>query len=666
MTRMQEYNCRRPDKEITSTCNLKFKLTSKENLTIVTVVLYPRNEEKKMDTKRTNQKVPNLSCYQSSRHSSFKRESQLGIKMRCHCRLRRRHEGLIQMSLFLLLTGAQEVVDSFVLHHPANAIAATALTRLRRTETGVGSGPSYCFENYKWKNSRINQSSKAVCAAPRRPRNSSTMLTMARVTEPPAPQQPEPPQQPETSAYANQTTITTTRRRRSIVNAALLIAGTTVGGGFLALPTVVAPNGFVPSAVALVGVWLYFWMESMVVVECLILSKQILTSDNCNIQEEGEEGEQTLLSSSSSADASSSGPGISAAARLAFGSIGEKIVLTLLVVLTEATLVSQISRAGAFFSPSFYRIGCTVTAISMAGLVFATPKKVVTETNSILTILFCSFAVSLFGSGVSAADWSNLRVFASWTNVSQAIPTFLQLLVYGEILPIICQLLNYQLNPIRWAITIGSFVPLLLEVGWAALGMGLLPVTSTGVNLGAVADPVDLLLGVGSVRLPLTGLAMAAITTTIIGSYLALKSAMDDVFVFSSKKSIEDDRGKETVADAVLAPRRKGHQSTILSQAMWIVLPALGIASISPNLFLKAIDFAGSYPVLVLWGLAPPVISYRLRQRLLGNTKNASVSNSLLPKWWLLFTANLSFVLFSMSAIPDLASFVLKTMQFST
>jgi Tryptophan/tyrosine permease family len=41
----------------------------------------------------------------------------------------------------------------------------------------------------------------------------------------------------------------------STLNAALLIAGTTVGGGFLALLTVlVAPSGFVPSATALVGV----------------------------------------------------------------------------------------------------------------------------------------------------------------------------------------------------------------------------------------------------------------------------------------------------------------------------------------------------------------------------------------------------------------------------
>ena len=37
-----------------------------------------------------------------------------------------------------------------------------------------------------------------------------------------------------------------------MINAAFLVAGTTIGGGFLALPSVVAPVGFVPAAVGMV------------------------------------------------------------------------------------------------------------------------------------------------------------------------------------------------------------------------------------------------------------------------------------------------------------------------------------------------------------------------------------------------------------------------------
>jgi hypothetical protein len=54
------------------------------------------------------------------------------------------------------------------------------------------------------------------------------------------------------------------------VNAAFFIAGTTVGVGFLTLPiAVAAPSGFVPSATALVGIWAFFWVKSLMIIECL-------------------------------------------------------------------------------------------------------------------------------------------------------------------------------------------------------------------------------------------------------------------------------------------------------------------------------------------------------------------------------------------------------------
>jgi hypothetical protein len=85
-----------------------------------------------------------------------------------------------------------------------------------------------------------------------------------------------------------------------------------------------------------------------------------------------------------------------------------------------------------------------------------------------------------------------------------------------------------------------------------------------------------------------------------------------------------------------------------LSAAL-IVTPALAIASVSPDLFLRAIDFAGSYPVLLLWGITPPAIAWRQRKR------GMSDSKSLLPTSLLLFLATLSLGLFGMAAAPDVA-----------
>jgi hypothetical protein len=198
----------------------------------------------------------------------------------------------------------------------------------------------------------------------------------------------------------------------SIANAALLIAGTTVGGGFLALPTVVAPSGFVPSATALVGVWAFFWVESLVIVECLCVCRaQALVRRQRN-----ENGDADSVSY----------PGMTAAAKSAFGVIGESAVGVLLLLLLQATLVSQISRAGALFTSSSisssYRVGCAATAMSVAAVVFGSPRVVATTANSLLTVIFVAMAVVLFGVGSPTADWSRLVATGGITATGRGCP----------------------------------------------------------------------------------------------------------------------------------------------------------------------------------------------------------------------------------------------------
>lgn len=53
----------------------------------------------------------------------------------------------------------------------------------------------------------------------------------------------------------------------------VLIAGTTIGGGTLALPAAAAPAGFVPAAAALVGCWLFLFVEAVLLVEVSVRMK---------------------------------------------------------------------------------------------------------------------------------------------------------------------------------------------------------------------------------------------------------------------------------------------------------------------------------------------------------------------------------------------------------
>ena len=438
-----------------------------------------------------------------------------------------------------------------------------------------------------------------------------------------------------------------------ILSSALLIAGITVGGGFLALPTVVAPTGFLPSLTALMGVWAFLGAQAWVVVEAICRvadSNSNNHSNNHNTNNHNNNG---------SMNGNNEFPGMPAVAKAAFGTLGERVVTVLLVLVVEATLVSQISRAGAMVSSSSaagYRIGCAIASLSVAGIVFGPSlasrrEQVTTSLNSVLTVVFCAMAVLLFVMGVPAANWSQLVQPQDWKALPQNIPTFLQLLVYGEILPTICNYLNYQLRPIGWAIGIGSMLPLVLEVGWAALGMGLRP--ATAMSGTTWEDPVALLLAAGPIQVPLFCLALSAILTTILGSYLALQSTLEDIVGNGTKVQTSTDSESAKYLSV-------GHPNTKRRRRVWsaalIVLPALGIASISPSLFLKAIDFAGSYPVLLLWGIAPPAISLKLRKVAQRQGIEKTRGEHHLPTWWIKTLMVLAVGLLGMSAIPDLQS----------
>ena len=457
--------------------------------------------------------------------------------------------------------------------------------------------------------------------------------------------------------------VPTSITKLTILQAAFLIAGTTIGGGFLALPTVISPAGFLPSTATLTSVWAYFVAQSFILVECLVNERNREQDSN--------------VSSSFSAS-----PGVSATAFATFGKAGEQITRLLLIVLTQATLVSQISRAGTLILPNQYILGCILSSVSIAAIVFGPSKgKGIiwsTRANSVLLWLFLFSAGWVGISGVQnvaqASYWAVLSSaqYQHWDAVPRAIPTFLQLLVYGEIIPVVCDLLQFRVKAIKMSILMGSLLTLGLQLGWSALGTVLVTPTA-----GVVVDPVNVLLGAGgAMQVPLFCLAITAILTTILGSYLALFSAFQDWM---------SGAGHDTDKDSSMMQSQENRNGEYpwrirLAVASLISLPALCISSISPDLFLKAIDFAGSYPVLLLWGVIPPAMALTQRWRKTNlETINESGDSSIVveqsedlskniggPTVWLIMLMTLSIGMVANSARQDLTWLIAKLVSVFT
>ena len=362
-------------------------------------------------------------------------------------------------------------------------------------------------------------------------------------------------------------------------SAAALVAGTTVGGGFLGLPAVVKPAGFVPTVVTLTASWLFLLAEALVVAEAV---------SRCR-------GQASLSTVAEAAGAS----------KLA--------VRGLFFALVTATLASQLAKAGTLLPAVSYRAATLAAAVAACVAALGPSTKRAADLNALLTAVFAMSAVGVgltattsIKTGALAFDASRLAI----TNAAAArrsIPTILQLLVFAETVPTVSYLLDGDSPRIRAALAFGSFAPLVLEAAWACLGLGL-------VTRG---DPFEHLLGSDPTRLCAILLAGSAVATTALGSILALKS---------------------DVAPAASQPRRA---------ALYATLPAVAVALTSPEVFFKAMDFAGAYPVAILWGVFPPLACLRLRR----TTSGARTAG---PDAWLVALASVSGLFVASTAARDI------------
>jgi tyrosine-specific transport protein len=169
-----------------------------------------------------------------------------------------------------------------------------------------------------------------------------------------------------------------------------------------------------------------------------------------------------------------------------------------------------------------------------------------------------------------------------------AIPVFLQLLVYSEVVPLVCQRLGGDGAEVRRALFFGSLVPLAMCIVWTLVAVGLVPPEALAANL----DPVDSIIRKGSswVSLSVLVLALSAITTTVIGTFLSLAQFIEDVLSYVPQ----------------VAAKRKGELSKLLS-----VIPATMISVCgSKTLYYVATSFAGAFPVTLLWGVFPTAASF--------------------------------------------------------
>lgn len=349
----------------------------------------------------------------------------------------------------------------------------------------------------------------------------------------------------------------------SLTSAILLIAGTTIGAGILAIPAVTQEAGFLASGLTCIVSWLYMVTTGLLIAE-------VNVSTMCELGSGG----VSLVS-------------------MAMRTLGRRGVLAACVsylFIHYALLVAYIARSSEILAIALdvpQWLCAAVFSGAFGGLCYFGSQRVVGAVNGFLVAgIIGSFGLLTFAAA-GDLNWGAL-LRANFEAVPQSIPIIALSFVYQNVVPVVCTSLEGDLKRIRSAVVWGTFIPLVMFLVWDAVVLGSL----SGITQSE--DPLAALRSENGVVGPIIEVfSLLAITTSYIGFVLGLA---------------------DFLADLLKLPSGRGNQ--VLPYLLTIV-PPMVLALLNPDIFFKALDFAGTYGVLTLFGLLPAAMAWNERY---GNT----------------------------------------------
>ncbi|KAK4753723.1 hypothetical protein SAY87_001827 [Trapa incisa] len=361
--------------------------------------------------------------------------------------------------------------------------------------------------------------------------------------------------------FSNLNQATLKREPGSLSSAIFLVAGTTVGAGILAIPAVTQESGFLASAITCIICWVFMVATGLLIAEV-----------NVNTMCEMGSGGVSLVSM----------------AMRTLGKVGVQIASWSYIFIHYALLVAYVARSSDILTNTLgiplWESGILFSLI-MGGICYFGSQRVIGAVNGILVFgIVISFA-ALVAVANGDLHWDAL-LRANFGAVPMSIPVIALSFVYQNVVPVICTNLEGDLSKVRTSIVLGTAIPLALFLVWNAVILG----TITDIDMGSdkIIDPLQQLRSSnGAVGPIIEVFSLIAIATSYIGFVLGLSDFLADLLKLPS--------GQE--------------QNSPLPYILTLV-PPLILSLLDPEIFFKALDFAGTYGVLVLFGILPAAMSW--------------------------------------------------------
>ena len=360
---------------------------------------------------------------------------------------------------------------------------------------------------------------------------------------------------------------TTTTSKGNLLGGILLIAGCCIGAGMLGLPVLSARAGFQPSLVMFLICWLF-----MICTGFLVLEVNLWYKDEISIITMAE---RTL------------------------GLTGKAIAWFVFLFLFYSLMVAYVAASGNLISEFLADYFQIYLPESLGSLAFC-----------------CLFGVLLY-LGTGAVDWFNRILmiglivayagliivgyphvkndfleYKNWNYATAVIPVVIVSFGFHNLIPSLTTYFRRDVKSLKWAIFIGSLIPFLVYVIWEWLILGIVPVSefSEALNQGEIATEA---LKDATGATWIVDIAQAFAFFAIMTSFLSVALSFVD-FLADGFKIEKTPAGK-----AILA--------------FLVVIPPLICALVYPTIFLSALNAAGGFGTMILFGILPAMMVWKGR-----------------------------------------------------
>ncbi|MFZ9034752.1 MAG: amino acid permease [Francisellaceae bacterium] len=353
---------------------------------------------------------------------------------------------------------------------------------------------------------------------------------------------------------------------------AMIITGTSIGAGMLAIPAVVAANGFWISSILLIAVWAVMLSTALLIAEV-----NLAMPDRTNF---------------------------SKMAINTLGRFGQIITWASYLLLLYSLTAAYSAGGGSLIGTGFSLIGLTTPGwlnsllfILILGFFVYLGTQAVDHTNKLLMLFkflaFFAFIIAIF----PAVKSQNLNIESQNFNyIWITFPILITSFGFHHIIPTIRTYVRSDRATLRKAIIVGSFLPLVIYIIWIWATLGSIPLHGSD-SFASIIAKGDIAAGLVTSYHSATFAHMAyafesiAVTTSFLGVTLGLFDFNRDTYNLN----------------------RKSHLNKITAFIITFLPPFL-FAVFYPDGFRMALGYASIFVAILLIGL-PGAMAWVIRKK---------------------------------------------------